>query len=64
MVIGGPKHKPNQSLEGGLDEDDGSIENHDEEFEKDSGVDSSAIKQGASFPFSDKARARIRNVKC
>jgi len=64
LVIGGPNHKSNQSLEGGLDEGNESIENHDEEFEKVNGVDSSAIKQGASFPFSDTARARIRRVKC
>ena len=62
MVIGGPEDKqPNEDL---LDEDDDeSIENHDEDGGH--GVDSSgAIKQGASFPFSDNARARIRRVKC
>ena len=64
MVIGGPEDKLNQDVEDQLDEDDGSIENHDEEFENDNGVDSSAIKQGASFLFSDNARARIRRVRC
>lgn len=65
MVIGGNEDKLNQTVEARLDEDDESIENHDEEFENDvDGVDSNAIKQGASFPFSDNARARIRRVKC
>lgn len=64
MIIGGSKNNTIQDVEDELDEDDESIENHDEEFEKDYGLDSNAIKQGASFPFSDNARARIRRVKC
>lgn len=62
MVIGGPEEKSNQN-------DDDAIENHDEAFENDDdddGVDSnpSPIKQGASFLFSDSAKARITRVKC
>lgn len=58
MVIGGSEDKPAQNV------DDESIENHDEAIEIDNGVDSNATKDGASFPFSDNARARIRKVKC
>ena len=47
----------NQNVEDQLDNDDEAIENHGD-------VDSSANKQGAYFPFSDSARARIRRVKC
>jgi hypothetical protein len=64
LVIGGTEDKPNRKGEGRLGEADGSIENHDEEFENDGGFNSSAVKHGASFPFSDNARARIRTVKC
>jgi hypothetical protein len=64
LVIGGAEDKPNQNVEGRLDEADGSIENHDEAFENDGGVNSNSIKHGASFPFSDNARARIRRVEC
>ena len=64
MVIGGTEHKPNQNVEGQLDNDDKAIENHDEVFDDGVNSTSSAIKQGAPFLFSDNARARITRVKC
>ena len=66
MVIGGTEEKLNQNVEDQLDDnDDETIENHDETFENHDGVDSTgAVKQGASFRFSDSARARIARVRC
>ena len=64
MVIGGTEDKPNQNVEGQLDDDDEVIENHDDANENHGDVDSNANKQGASILFSDSARARIRRVKC
>ena len=49
---------PNQNVIGDdKAPDDGTIENHD-------GDNIGSMKQGASFLFSDHARARITTVKC
>jgi hypothetical protein len=67
LVLGGTEednteNKTNQNIEDQLDDDEapddhGTIEKHDDD-------DFSSTRQGAPFPFSDHATARIRTVKC
>lgn len=57
MVIGGTEDAEDQRDKDQAPDDHAAIENHDDD-------DSNVIKQGASFRFSDHARARIKEVKC